>query len=433
MELKTKIKSILATRPLQQAAFVYVGALINGGSLFLLNVILARGLSKELFGIFSLSVLVLSTVAEMSDFGLNAGLLRFAPYYISTNQENKLKQILKIIWQWRVSLAIILTVGCIVLAHPLSLYLFKQPEVTIYLMYTSLGIGGVILLGFLATWLQAKQRFFYGASLQSLKGFLRLLIVVILYLFHVRNLFVYLSVYIFVPWLLFIFNFHVFPAGFRKQKADDEVKEKVHSQLAKFSFWLTVSSLTTILASKTDQVMISRYLGLEEVAVFTVAYQLIQFFPLIYNSISSVLVPKASSLKTKQELKAVLKRAFLWVSVVAVVVGVFVFPSQYFIPLFYGVKYVSAMPVYLILAYSLLLNVMVIPFSIAISMFNKTILTAISGIIQIVLNIAGSMVFIPLYGIMGVPLTFALSMVFQVIWNVAWATYLFKTKEIIIE
>ncbi len=432
MQLKEWIQSIFKKRALHQTAFVTIGSLINGVSLLALNVVLARALSQELFGIFSLSVLALSTMAEISDFGLNAGLLRFAPYYISTNQTEKLKQLVKTIWRWRVTLTWVLTLGGIVFSYPLAKYLFGQAKIALYLAYSFLGVGGVILLGFLATFLQSKQRFFYQASVQSLKGFSRLLIVVILAILGVKNLFAYLSVYIFVPWVLFLANYGVFPEKFRKVEVDGEVKRNLHSQLAKFSFWLTVSSLMAIAGGKIDQVMISHYLGLENVAVFTVAWQLIQVFPVLYGSITSVLMPKISGLRNKVELVAFVKRVFKWVFVGTVGVAFLIYPSQYLINLFFGHKYVAAMPVYLILAYGMLLNVLVIPFSMTVTVFNRTHIMAMGAFFQTVLLIICNLIFIPRYGIMGTAYTYIISLVGNFVWNAVWAYYLIKKKDFVI-
>src|SRR3989339_223132 len=145
MQMIEWVQSIFKKKALHQTAFVTVGSLINGVSLLVLNIVLARALSREVFGIFSLSVLALSTAAELSDFGLNLGLLRFAPYYIATNQTEKLKQLIKTIWRWRVILTWVLTVGGIVLSYPLAKYMFGQAKVAPYLAYSFLGIGGVIL------------------------------------------------------------------------------------------------------------------------------------------------------------------------------------------------------------------------------------------------------------------------------------------------
>jgi O-antigen/teichoic acid export membrane protein len=267
MHVFRAVKQVLQTKSLRHTVFVYVGSLVNGGSLFLLNIILARALSKPIFGIFSLSVFVLSTIAEVSDFGLNAGLLRFAPYYIATGEYDKLSQLVRTIWQWRVSLTVVLTAICAIFSKFIAIYLLGQPLVAPYLLYASLGIGGVILLGFLTTFLQASQRFIYQAIVQSLKGLLRLIIVIVLYVSGVRNLYAYLTVYVAVPWLLFLFNYRALPSGFRQQVVGKDIRMQLHGQLARFSFWLTVASLASILSGKADQVIISHYLGLEDVAL----------------------------------------------------------------------------------------------------------------------------------------------------------------------
>ena len=429
MPIKEWVQSIFKKRALHQTAFVTAGSLVNGMSLLALNIVLARALSQELFGIFSLSVLALSTMAEISDFGLNAGLLRFAPYYIATNQADKLKQLLKTVWRWRATLTWLFTVGGIVFSYPLAKYLFGQPQITPYLAYSFLGVGGVILLGFLATFLQSKQRFFYQASVQSLKGFLRLLIVVILAVAGVKNLFAYLSVYIFVPWILFLANYGVFPEKFRKVEVDEDTRKNLHSQLAKFSFWLTVASLMGIAGGKIDQVMISHYLGLENVAVFTVAWQLIQVFPVLYGSISSVLIPKISALRNKAELVVFVRRVFKWVLVGTIGIALLIYPSQYLINFLFGDKYVAAMPVYLLLAYSLLFNILAIPFSLTITIFNKTHIMAAASFVQMIILIVCNLIFIPRYGIMGVAYTYIISVAASFVWNVVWALYLIKKKD----
>ena len=288
------------------------------------------------------------------------------------------------------------------------------------------------MLGFLATFLQSRQRFFYQASVQSLKGFLRLLIVVILAILGIKSLFAYLSVYIFVPWILFLANYGVFPEKFREVEVDQEVKSKLHSQLAKFSFWLTISSLLAIAGGKIDQVMISHYLGLEQVAVFTVAWQLIQVFPVLYGSISSVLMPKISALANKIDLVIFVKRVFKWVLVGTIGIALLIYPSQYLINFLFGQKYAAAMPVYLILAYGFLLNILAIPFSMAVTIFNKTHIMAIGAFFQLVLMVICNLVFIPRYGIMGVAYTYIISLVALFAWNVAWAFYLIKKKDFVV-
>jgi O-antigen/teichoic acid export membrane protein len=428
-----KLATILKKKFLHQTAFVSLGSVVNGVSLLVINIILARSLSQEVFGVFSLSILALSTMGELSDFGLNSGLLRFGSYYVATNQIDKFKQLLKTIWQWRLGLTVLLTVGGIVLSHPIAKYIFGQPSISAYIACAFLGTGGVILLGFLATFLQSKQMFFYQASVQSLKGILRLVIIVMLAVLGVKNLFIYLSAYIFVPWMLFLANYRVFPEGFTQVVVEEDVKKKLHSQLTKFSFWLTLSSLIAIASGKIDQLMVSHFLGLEKVAIFTVAWQFLQILPVIYGSISSVLIPKMSAVADKEGLVLFLRRTLKWILAGALGVGILVYPSQYLIALFFGANYISSMPVYLLLAYGHVLNIIIIPFSLVINIFNKTYLMVFSAIINLLINVLGSLTLIPLYGIMGVVYTFVFSMVFMLFWHIVVAVFLIKKVNLVVE
>ncbi len=425
-----KLKVLAGKRSLREVAFVYLGALINGASLFCINIFLGRVLEQSLFGIFTLSILVLSTVAEMSDFGLNGGLLRFAPYYLANNEEEKLKQLVKTIWRWRVSLAIALTVFGIALSPLIASYVFNQPKIVYYIMFSFLGVGGVILLGFTSTYLQASQRFVSNSLFQVLKGTLRLALVVILYLSGINNLFVYLSVYIFIPWILFFISYRFLPHNFLKVSVDDEIKKQLHSQLARFSFWLVVWSLSAIVASRIDQIMVSNLMGLEQVAVYSMAFQFVYIYTIAQQSITTVLMPKMNGLKSVDEVRIFSKKVFQWLVPVVLMVGLLIYPSKYIIQFIFGYKYVESIPIYLVLSYSMLVNFSAIPFALIITAFNQTRIVAISGIVQMTLNILLNFVFIPRFGTVGAAYAFGLSSVFTFVVSFVCTNYLLRNKKI---
>lgn len=432
MKLLERFKKIFGKRSLREVGFVYFGMLANGASLFLISVIIGRYAEKDIFALFVLATALLSTVAEMSDFGLNGGLLRFAPHYIATGEEGKLKQLIRTIWNWRVRLSGILTVGGIILSYPIANYIYGQPALAPYLAFSFLGIGGVVLLGFVTTYLQARQRFAFNSLLQSGKGILRLLITGLLLVAGIGNLYAILAIYIFVPWVLFLIGYAALPKGFREVELESEVKEKIHSQLAQFSFWLAVWSFFAIIASRVDQAMLSHLLGLEKVAVYAVAMQFIYVYALATQSISAVLIPKMSALRSKDEFAAFAKKSLAWLIPAAIVGALLIYPSQYFITLFFGGKYADAMPVYLILAFGALLNILAIPFSLIINVYNKTSLYAISGVLQLFINIGLNFWLIPAYGVEGAAYAYVLGLAFSVAYTMLCAGYLLKYREVAI-
>ena len=425
-----KILMIFRKKILHEVSFVYVGALLNGVSLFLINIFLGRILDKSLFGIFSLSILVLSTIAEMSDFGLNGGLLRFAPYYIAQGETDKLKQLVKTIWRWRVWMSIVFTFGGMATSPLLARYIFNRPELTPYLIFSFLGIGGVVMVGFASTYLQASQRFFINSVVQSLKGLSRLLIVLIMYFVGIHSLYAYLFVYIIIPWILFLYCYKYLPTGFHSVQVEEEVKQKMHTQLAKFSFWLTIWSFSAILASRVDQIMLSRMLGLEKVAIYTIAFQFVYVYSLAMQSISTVLMPKINALKTKEELLYFIQKVLKWsVPMIILLLGA-VYVSQYVIGFVFGSKYIESIPVYMFLSYSMVLNFVSIPISLVITVFNRTNLVAYSGFLQLIINFLLNLLLIPRFGVMGAAYTFGFGLLAAVAYNTFCALYLFRNKNL---
>jgi O-antigen/teichoic acid export membrane protein len=423
---------VVPKKVLRQTTLVATGSLVNGACLFLVNLVMARSLEQSVFGIFSLSVLVLTTMGELSDFGLNTGLLRFASYFISSNQIENLKQLVKTVWNWRVVISVILTCIGVIFAYPIAKYIFGQSEIFKYFAFASFGIGGVIMLGFLATFLQAKQLFTYNAAIQSLKGLLRLGAVALLAFFHVKNLYYYLAVYIAVPWFLYFTNTLVLPENFRKAQIDTETRNKLNKQLANFSFWLTIASLTSIVAGKIDQVMVSHYVGLDEVAIYAVAWQFIQVLMVLGNSISSVLVPRIGGVRNKEELLNLIKRVMIWLLCCVVLLAILIYPSQYLITFFFGANYAASTPIYLVLAYGTLAYIIIIPFSLSITVYNKTYIAALAGVFQLILNVVLNLLLIPRFGVMGVAYTFTITNVVQLLWDIGWSIYLLNKKELVV-
>lgn len=424
--LFSKIKNITSAKTLHEAVFVYGGAVANGGALFALNIVLAHTLSKENFGAFSLAILVLGTVAELSDFGLNAGFLRFAPYYRERNEVGKLKQLVKTVWRWRLVMSVLLTLGGIIFAKYIAVYIFKQPAITDLLRLSFLGVGGVILLGFVNTYLQAIQRFSLTSIVQGLKGILRLLIIVVLLMCGVTNLYILILVYLLIPWILLVALYHKLPKNFNNVEVEVDVKKKMHSQLARYSFWITIWSFSAIVSSRIDQILISNFLDLGQVAIYSVAFQFIFIYSLAIQSISSVLIPKINKIASKEELITYSKKVFKWIVPVAIVLAFCIYPSQYVVAFIFGEKYAASMPLYIYLSYFTLINFLAIPLPLIISVYNRTDLIAFSGFLQLIINVVCGLLFIPRYGVIGAVFAFGIGTVIVHVYSALVVMYLFK-------
>ncbi|MFA6105008.1 MAG: polysaccharide biosynthesis C-terminal domain-containing protein [Patescibacteria group bacterium] len=432
MNIFSDIKDFLKTRTLRESSYVFVGSAINGVSLFAINVFLGNRFSKEWFGTFSLIIVVLAVVSELSDFGLNGGMMRFAPYYIGSGENDKFLKLVKVVWGWRVKISSVLTIGGIIFAYPLSRYVIGQPQIASYLAFSFLGIGGVILLGFISSYLQVQQKFLLNSFLQVLKGVGKLVLIACLMFFGFSNLYPYISIYIIVPWFL-VFSFFILkPDSFLKIHTTKEEKSEINIRLGKFGFWLALNSVFMIIAGKVDQIMVSRILDLEKLATFSIAMQFLYFYSLVLGSISSVITPKINSLRNKLELISYIKKSYRILIPVFIVALFLIFPTKYLIILFFGQKYLDAIPIYLILSYSTLSSLIFLPFSLVLLAYSKTKLIALSGFLQFIINLALNWFFIRTFGLVGAAISYGISVILFNLYNVFWSLYLLKYREIIV-
>lgn len=426
------IQSLPKRAAVRQATWVYVGSVANNVALLAVSALLGRTLSPELFGLFSLALLVLGAATDFADFGLNAGLLRFASRYHVEKETSRMQTVLALVWRWRIILTILLTGLGVLLAEPVATLIFRQPAATSFLRLAFLGIGGVMFLAVVSTYVQAVQRFTLSATLQASKGLVRLAVVGVLLIAGVHSLTWLLGAYVAVPWLLFACLYWVIPSPYRSLGLTAEPATVAHIRrtLVRFSFWITVWSFLTVISSRVDQLFISRYLGLSEVALYAVGMQFIVVFTFGLQSISAVLSPKINALTTKADIRAFAFRVTKWMLPLTFIVGLIIFPSRYLLPLFFGATYAPAMSIYTSLAFVYLLNFPLVSLSLIITAFNATEFTAVSSVVQMVIAVVGNILFIPLYGIMGAVITFAVVIVVTQVYNLCVVWYLFRSREL---
>lgn len=427
--MKNIFAHIPSSRALRETAITYGGLVLGGASLFLLNVLMGRWLDPAQYGGFSIALVALNTLAELSDFGLNAALIRFASYYSAHGETGKLHLLMKMVWIWRVRLAAILTVSGIAFSRLIAQHVFNAPELGQLLALSFLGIGGVIFLGFVTTYLQATRHYTRAACLQISKGLLRLALVGGFYMAGFSSLRPAMVLYAAVPWILFTASARFLPRGFLAADVRDADAVAIRRQLGHFSFWIALWSFAAVVSGRVEQVFVSGLMGLSAVATYSVAYQFIQFYSVGVQAISAVTGPRIGAVRTRAELAVVSRRAFRWLSALVVLLIPFVFVSARLIPIFFGTKYAGAMPVYIVLSLGYLFYFLATPFSFVISAYNRTYLYAVCAVIQFGITVALNYLLIPRMGIQGASAAFAIGSLYMFAFNAVSAAWLVRYRE----
>ena len=129
-------KTSLTNQVVKNSFWNFLAVLITkvGGVIFLM--IVARFLLPENFGTYSLAIAVTMILLTLLDSGFNQTLIRY--FSESLNKNKKLavaryRYLLRLKFFW----TIILTIGLLAFAYPISLWVFKKPDLFVPLLVAS--------------------------------------------------------------------------------------------------------------------------------------------------------------------------------------------------------------------------------------------------------------------------------------------------------
>src|SRR5436190_1353292 len=143
-----KIKEILSTNTFKQSMITFLGTLINGSLGAIFFIFMARWLGPAKFGIFGVGVTVLTLVADISDFGISTGIIRFVGKYAKKDEYVALKY-LKASFNFRLFISLIVLLIGLLISHGLAINVFSKPELENILYLAFIGAALFLLYSFI--------------------------------------------------------------------------------------------------------------------------------------------------------------------------------------------------------------------------------------------------------------------------------------------
>lgn len=397
MKILESVSGILKTKTIAHSAITLSGTAVNGILGVLFFIYLARTLGPESFGVISISIVVLTMVSDIADFGINTGLINFVGKLFPSNSEDAFRYLkLGFILKLFISL-VVLIIGYYIAPIAASM-VFLKPELEFYLKLSFVGVGGAMLFSFGTNALQALQRYKSWALLNIFTNGLRLLAIVILSTVLLVNTKNSLIIYIIFPFFGFLVSLFFLPRKFLFVR--DE--QKVLKDFFHYNKWVALSILIAAVSSRLDSFFTARFLPIDQTGFYSVGVQLSSVLPQFTYAIASVAAPKIASYSDKKHLVVYLKKLQLYT--LALAAGVFIISPIAFIviPLVYTSAYSASIWPFLILLYAQLIFLLSIPSHQTIFYYfsNPKIFVIISAIIMAVL-ISLNLLLIPIFGIIG--------------------------------
>lgn len=400
-KIKGFFKETFQTTTLRQSVITFSGTFVNGvlGAIF--YIISARFLGPSSFGLFILAVTTLTLISDISDLGINTGIVRFVAKYFQKD-EKKAYQFLKLGLEVKFLILVFTALFGWIVSPFIAKEIFNKPEFDVPLKISFIGVSSSLLFSFIISALQSLQKFWSWSLIQIAANLLRLILVFLLIWLGKLTTNSNLVVYVLVPFLGFVFGMKLIGTKFLDVKNERSVTKKFFS----YNKWVAALSLISALGSRMDTFISGKLLSNSQLGIYSAANQLVQVVPQLVSAVGTVIAPKMAGMEDIKNLVSYMKKVQIMVLGLAML-GILIAPVIIFmIPLIYGKMYTPSIPVFVILLFAMLIFLISVPVHVSVFYyFSKPSIFFWLSLVHLTLVSVLSFSLIPVYGIIGASLS----------------------------
>lgn len=417
------LKSIFSAATFRESQITIAGTIVNGllGAVF--YILMARFLGPSDFGLLIVSVVTLTLIADIVDFGTNTGLVRFVSASIASNKE-KAWRFLKLSLETKLVVWIVVLVAGIALSPLIAEKVFNKVELVVPLRLVMIGVGGALFFSFATSSLQALQKYLTWSFINISTNFLRLVFILILLFSQQLNLTSGLITYLILPFFGFSLALLFFPI---KKVFAVKNELSVGKEFFRFNFWIALFTIIAAVSSRLDTFLIVRFLPSREIGIYGAANQLISVIPQIVGALGVVAAPKFASFVNIKQMLEYFKKFQLMVIGLSIL-GLVIIPLSFFIiPLIYGPQYAGTILPFIILFFAMLIFLISVPVhSSIIYYFGKSKVFVWVGIGHLLIISLLGYFLISNYGVLGAAVSVLIGMIFNFIAPLGWFIWRIK-------
>jgi len=372
--------------------FLFVGLIIN--------IVLARLLDKDNWGVFSTLIAVVSFLSAISELGLNYYITYSTSKY-AVKGEKEVRKNLSAPLRYKLILLLSISVLMVIFSNQLA-DIFHIPNGGIYFVASAVYFFFLNLFGVFIGILDGLKKFKEDSLISAGHYVLRLIFSVLLVIFGfgldgaVAGYIIAVAIGTFIEYYLLRQVISI------SGKATESL-----SEMLSFGFYFGLVSIAGSFTLWTDSVMIGIFVGTTAVGVYRIAVSLSTAASSLLNGISKVVFPYFTSAEAEgkdsiKELNKALKYG-LFISVPAMF-GI-ILSAEGVVKATFGPQYMDSTLPLIILSYLVLDGVIVGLISSYLAAKKETKIIGHSSLIAAVLNVVLNLILIPILGMVGAALT----------------------------
>jgi len=329
---------------------VLIGVFLSKIFTYLYKVIIARTFGQEIYGLFSLTLMIFGFFLAFFSLGLQGGLLRHIPFYRGRNEKNKIQYIFKISFLTVLLTSFIAGALLFFLSDYISLNIFHNPGLVLFLKWFSFFIPVAILGGTFHAVIRAYEKIgWYSFIGNILVTSLQLIFLIILVFFGLKEKAIFFSYNLGIL-SLFIASFFVSKYKtseiFYKAKIKKRVKSEITKKLFSYSWPIMFLGLVLALFSWIDSFTIGYFKSAADVGVYNAAVPiavLLEISPALFLQLFFPLITREYSRKNLNLIKKLSKQIVKWILILNLPFAILMilFPGA-LINLLFGSEYIFA-------------------------------------------------------------------------------------------
>ena len=412
------------------SSMIFILLIVSKLLSYFYRIVIARYYGPEVYGLFSLSIMIMGWFAAFSSFGLYEGLLRFVSIYRGKKEKDKIRYTCHISIFISLFSSIVAGILLFILAEPIAINLFHSPNLIIFLKIFSFTIPFFLLSNVLLSIMQAYERIkAYTIILDVIQHFAKALILVLLIFigFSSSSVIISYSVGIIIIFLLsFLYCKYKIPEIFEKHLLTKQNKKTIRKQLLSYSWPILFMTIVYSIFPWIDFFAIGFFKGAAQVGFYDSAVpiaQLLVFLPPLFLRLFFPMVTKQFYRKSINLVKEISKQTEKWILIINLpfFLLMVLFPGT-IINLLFGSTYLVAESALRFLAVGFFFFAMSLIFYNLLSIVGKSKLILYNLLLTSALNIVLNMIFVPAYGITGAAASTMISYI------VLFLIFLFQTK-----
>lgn len=388
-----------------------IGKVLGAGN----QILLARFLGADVYGLFNLGLSVADIAVALSLFGLGSGLARFIPYYGGKRSDEKVKSTILFGLKFNLTLCIILSIILFSFSDQIANSVFKDNRLETVLQIFALGLPFLVLNKFSSSAFRGFKAPVYIVYLEEIALKVTKIAFFLLLIFFGYLIYGAVAAYIMGSLIIAIFAFYVINKKLFPIFNSSIETVPIGKEFLSFSWPLTFSSISILIVSRVDSLFLGFFKTTLDVGLYTAAHGIAILVNFAATSFVFLFLPVISELYAKNkllELSHVYKSITKWTFLVTFPIFLMIiFFSHEILMLFYGSEYTGASTVLILLSFAVFIGTFVGPTSNILIAMGRTKLDLITFICSALTNIILNILLIPPLGIMGAALGTGVSII----------------------